>query len=204
MIKNFSDKDKKDWEEFISNRDKLHDKDERKINNKNYQIKSLDLHGYTLDQANKKVEKFITQSYEQGINKLIIITGKGLHSENESNPYVSKELSILKYSVPEFILKNKNLMKLIFESSLKADIKNHGSTAIQWPPTPTPGLRIFTLGCLFVKLIKSQIFTFNFSEIIDNSLAKDIWRSRYEFSASLHSSAVLASVSSISPLTNFE
>ena len=126
MIKNFSDKDKRDWEDFVSNRDKLHDKDEIKIEKKINKIKSLDLHGYTLDQANKKVEKFITQSYEQGINKLIIITGKGLHSENENNPYVSQELSILKYSVPEFIANNKNLMKLIYEIT-DAKIEDGGS-----------------------------------------------------------------------------
>ena len=70
-------------------------------------IKSIDLHGYTLDQANKFIESFIIKSYEKNINKLIVVTGKGLHSQNEKDPYVSKELSILKYSVPEFISKNK-------------------------------------------------------------------------------------------------
>ena len=86
------------------------------------------MHGYTLDEANKVIEEFIYKSYEEKVNKLIIITGKGLHSENEKNPYVSNKLSILKYSVPEFIFQNKNLMKIITEIK-DAKIEDGGSGA---------------------------------------------------------------------------
>ncbi len=115
MIDNFSDKDKKDWEDFISGNEKLFDKDSRFSKKKNLVTKSLDLHGQTLEQANKIIKDFILNAYSEGISKLIIVTGKGLHSHTEKNPYVSKDLSILKYSVPEFILKNKELMDLILE-----------------------------------------------------------------------------------------
>ena len=126
MTEKFSDKDLKDWENFISGNEKLYDKDERKLKKKINQTKSLDLHGFTLQEANTIVEKFIQESYDQGICKLIIITGKGLHSQNESNPFVSKDLSILKYSVPEFISKNEGLMKIIFEIT-DAKIEDGGS-----------------------------------------------------------------------------
>ena len=114
MSNKLSDKDKKDWKNFISNKEKLFDKEIlNKKKQRIFQIKSIDLHGYTLKQANETIEKFINQSYLENIKKLIVVTGKGLHSENESDPYVSKDLSILKYSVPEFIKNNPNLMKLI-------------------------------------------------------------------------------------------
>ena len=51
-----------------------------------------------------------------------------MHSENEKNPYVSKDFSILKYSVPEFILGDKNLMKLIVKIE-DAKIEDGGSGA---------------------------------------------------------------------------
>ena len=113
MNNNISDKDKKDWENFLSNKETLLNKDlkiKKKIPSK---IRSIDLHGYTLEQANVAIEDFIIKSHEEKINKLIIVTGKGTHSQNEKDPYVSKDLSILKYSVPEFISKNKNLMNII-------------------------------------------------------------------------------------------
>ena len=128
MSNNFSDKDKKDWQQFISSKDKLYDKDKKIIEVKNTEIRTIDLHGYTLNEANKVIEEFIIQSYSENIHKLIIVTGKGLHSQNEKNPYVSKDLSILKYSVPEFILKNKELMKLIFKIT-DAEIEDGGSGA---------------------------------------------------------------------------
>jgi|TARA_B100001063_G_scaffold219760_1_gene224119 DNA-nicking Smr family endonuclease len=108
-----SDKDKKDWENFLSNEDKLPNKDLKYKNNNSLKIKSIDLHGYNLEEANKTIENFIIKSYEERIGKLIIVTGKGIHSQNEKNPYISKDLSILKYSVPEFITNNQNLMKII-------------------------------------------------------------------------------------------
>jgi len=125
---NISDKDKKDWENFLSNDEKLTDKDLKIKNKKPLKIKSVDLHGYTLEQANVAVENFIIRSYEEQIGKLIIVTGKGIHSQNEKDPYVSKNLSILKYSVPEFISKNINLMNIINDIQ-DASIEDGGSGA---------------------------------------------------------------------------
>ena len=128
MNDNISEKDKKDWENFIISKEKLQNKDLeiKKINKQ--KIRSIDLHGFTLDQANKKIRDFINQSYLDRINKLIVVTGKGLHSENEKNPYVSKDLSILKYSVPEYIKNNKSLMNKIYEFG-EAKIEDGGSGA---------------------------------------------------------------------------
>ncbi len=128
MNNNISDKDKKDWENFLSNDEKLTDKDLKIKNKKPLKIKSIDLHGYTLEQANVAVENFIIRSYEEQIGKLIIVTGKGIHSQNEKDPYVSKDLSILKYSVPEFISKNINLMNIINDIQ-DASIEDGGSGA---------------------------------------------------------------------------
>ena len=128
MNNNISDKDKKDWENFLSNDEKLTDKDSKIKNKKPLKIKSIDLHGYTLEQANVAVENFIIRSYEEQIGKLIIVTGKGIHSQNEKDPYVSKDLSILKYSVPEFISKNLNLMNIINDIQ-DASIDDGGSGA---------------------------------------------------------------------------
>ena len=86
------------------------------------------MHGFTLSDANKEIEKFINQSYQKGLNKLIIVTGKGLHSKNKSDPYVSNDLSILKYSVPHFIKNNENLMNKIIEIK-DANINDGGSGA---------------------------------------------------------------------------
>ena len=128
MNNNVSDKDKKDWENFILSEEKLPIKDLKFQKRKSLKTESIDLHGYTLEQANKTIENFINKSYEKNINKLIVVTGKGLHSQNEKNPYVSKDLSILKYSVPNFILKNKNLMKIINEMQ-NAKIEDGGGGA---------------------------------------------------------------------------
>ena len=115
MKKNISNKDKKDWEEFITNKEKLPNKDINLKQKNTIKTKIIDLHGYTLESANKTIEVFIKKSFLESINKIIVVTGKGLHSQNEKDPYVSKDLSILKYSVPEFINKNNDLMKLINE-----------------------------------------------------------------------------------------
>ena len=116
MTKKISDKDKKDWENFINSSDKLENKDKSETNkSSNYIEKSIDLHGYTLDEANKKILQFIEDCFFQGVNKINIITGKGLRSQNLNDPYQSKDLSILKYSVPEFIKSNNDLMKMIKE-----------------------------------------------------------------------------------------
>jgi DNA-nicking Smr family endonuclease len=128
LTNKISDKDKKDWENFVSSEEKLPNKDNKSINKKNFVTKSIDLHGYTLEEANKSIQDFINKSYEDNINKLIVVTGKGLHSNNEKNPYVSKELSILKYSVPEFIKKNIDLVKKISEIK-SANIEDGGDGA---------------------------------------------------------------------------
>ena len=128
MNKKISDKDKKDWEKFISGDERLPNKDNKFQKKISLKIKSIDLHGYTLEEANRSIENFITKSYEDGLNKLIVVTGKGLHSQNEKDPYVSKNLSILKYSVPEFISNNKNLMKIIHEIQ-DAKIEDGGAGA---------------------------------------------------------------------------
>ena len=128
MTDNISEKDKKDWETFLSNGERLLNKDDKLKKKTILKIKSIDLHGYTLDQDNKFIKDFIIKSYEESINKVIVVTGKGLHSQNEKDPYVSKELSILKYSVPEFISKNKNLMNIIHEIT-DANIEDGGEGA---------------------------------------------------------------------------
>ena len=128
MNYNISDKDKRDWNTFIKSEDKIPDKDLGKTKIKVIESRSLDLHGYSLEQANKIIETFINKSFKDGVKKLIIVTGKGLHSKNEADPYVSKDLSILRYSVPEFIKNNELLMKKIIEIK-EANVKDGGSGA---------------------------------------------------------------------------
>jgi len=128
LSNDISEKDKKDWETFISSDEKLPNKDFKSLKQKFFKVKSIDLHGYSLEEANKTVEEFIYQSFAKKINKLIVVTGKGLHSQNEKDPFVSKDLSILKYSVPEFIENNKSLMNIINEIK-DANIEDGGSGA---------------------------------------------------------------------------
>ena len=128
MNSNISDKDKKDWEEFLSKDQKLPNKDNSKKRLERGKAISIDLHGYTLKEANQTVEKFINESFENNISKLIIVTGKGLHSNNTNDPYISQKLSILKYSVPEFIKSNQELMMKIYDIK-EADIKDGGDGA---------------------------------------------------------------------------
>ena len=128
MTDNISEKDKKDWENFLSKKEKLPNKDIKIDKKITFKTRSIDLHGYSLEEANKSIEDFIFKSYQEKINKLIVVTGKGIHSENEKDPYISKDLSILKYSVPEFIEKNKNLMNII-DDIQDAKIEDGGSGA---------------------------------------------------------------------------
>ena len=128
MTDNITEKDKQDWENFLSKNEKLPNKDIKIDKKITFKTRSIDLHGYSLEEANKSIESFIIQSYQEKINKLIVVTGKGLHSQNEKDPYVSKDLSILKYSVPEFISNNKNLMKIIYEMK-DAKIEDGGGGA---------------------------------------------------------------------------
>ncbi len=128
MIKKISKKDKKDWEKFLANKEKLPNKDivvSNKIGNK---TKVIDLHGQTLAEANDYIESLIKDSFKKGIRKLIVITGKGIHSNIEKDPYKSKDYSILRYSVPEFIKKNDDLTKIIYDIS-EADQKDGGKGA---------------------------------------------------------------------------
>ena len=116
MIKKISDKDKKDWKEFIDNNEKLDNKDkEIQKFQKNFKKKSIDLHGYTLENANKAINDFVNKCYLEGIRNIKVITGKGSRSKNKENPYLSTDLSILKYSVPNYIKNNSELMKKIKE-----------------------------------------------------------------------------------------
>ena len=128
MNDKISDKDKKDWEDFLSKREKLPNKDFKLERKKITKIKHIDLHGFTLEQANKTIEKFIEDCYQNSVSKIIVVTGKGLHSNVEKDPYVSKDLSILKYSVPEYIENNLELMKKIIEIK-DAEIEDGGSGA---------------------------------------------------------------------------
>jgi len=128
LTDNISEKDKKDWETFLSKNEKLPNKDIKTDKKVTFKTRLIDLHGYSLEEANKSIEDFIIKSYQEKINKLIVVTGKGIHSQNEKNPYVSKDLSILKYSVPEFIESNLNLMKKIIEIK-DANIADGGAGA---------------------------------------------------------------------------
>ena len=128
MNSKISNKDKKDWEEFVTSDETLPNKDSNFSKKKFIKIKTCDLHGYSLDEANNKVSDLINNSFENGVNKLIIVTGKGLHSENDKDPYISNEFGILKYSVPEFIKNNVELMKKINDIK-EASIQDGGSGA---------------------------------------------------------------------------
>jgi DNA-nicking Smr family endonuclease len=129
LIKKISDKDKQDWENFLKNKDKIPNKDfalRKKIRQE--KIKKIDLHGFTLEEANKAVEQFIKKCLNESVTKIIVITGKGLRSKNVKNPYLSKDLSILKYSVPEFVESNEFLIKMIIKIT-DAKIEDGGSGA---------------------------------------------------------------------------
>ena len=124
MIKKISDKDFKDWLDFTNSNERLDNKD---IYNNDLKLilkeKSIDLHGFSLDEANNKIYNFILSSYEKNIGKIKVITGKGSRSKNKNNPYQSENLSILKYSVPEYINSNPELLKVI-KFINKEDIEN--------------------------------------------------------------------------------
>ena len=128
MNNNISDKDKKDWKNFLEKNEKLPNKDLEKKNNRFHITKSLDLHGLTLDEANIKVENFITDCFDRKVSKVIIVTGKGLHSQNDKDPYISEKFGILKNSVPDFIKNNPSLMAKI-KSITSAEISDGGSGA---------------------------------------------------------------------------
>ena len=115
MTDNLSDKDKKDWQNFLNSSEKLQIKDLEQINDQSVLERSIDLHGFTLEGANKEISKFIENCYLNKVKKINVITGKGMRSKNINDPYQSSELSILKYSVPEYIKNNSELMKKIIK-----------------------------------------------------------------------------------------
>tara|TARA_B100001175_G_scaffold177655_1_gene150931 strand:- start:337 stop:756 length:420 start_codon:yes stop_codon:yes gene_type:complete len=128
LIKKISDKDKKDWLNFLNSEEKLQNKDLDTNKNTASKNKTIDLHGFTLEEANKKIEKIINDAYEKDVLKVIVVTGKGIHSNIEKDPYVSKDLSILKFSVPDYIENNSELLKKIIEIK-DADKEDGGSGA---------------------------------------------------------------------------
>ena len=115
MTNKLSDKDKKDWQNFLDSSEKLQIKDSYQLNDKIISERSIDLHGYNLEEANKKISEFIDSCYVNKVKKVNIITGKGMRSKNLEDPYQSKDLSILKYSVPEYIKNNAELMNKIIK-----------------------------------------------------------------------------------------
>ena len=132
MNKKITEKDKKDWQEFLDRKDSLEIKDEKIFKEKfNILERSIDLHGCTLDEANEVITRFIKNSSKDKVTKIKVITGKGLRSKNLDNPYVSNNLGILKYSVPNYIKNNSNLMRLIKEIDFKqVEDLNSGSFLI--------------------------------------------------------------------------
>ena len=113
MTNKLSDKDKEDWQKFLDSSDKLYNKDVHQANIQIIYERSIDLHGYTLEEANKKISKFIENCYANKVKKINVITGKGMRSKNLDDPYQSKDLSILKHSVPEYIKNSPELMSKI-------------------------------------------------------------------------------------------
>ena len=130
MNNKLSDKDKRDWQNFISSEEKVHNKDlslsQMKIDKD--LVKTIDLHGFSLENANRTIDEFINRCFKTNVSKITVITGKGLRSNNINNPYVSKNLSILKNSVPEFIKSNTDLMKKI-KNIQEAKAEDGGSGA---------------------------------------------------------------------------
>ena len=128
MSRKISDKDKKDWENFLSKNETLPNKDNLFKKKKFREQLTFDLHGFSLNKANNKISDLISYAYDNGVRRLIIVTGKGLHSNNEQDPYISKDLGILRYSVPEYIKSNNELMAKIVNIE-SAEVKDGGSGA---------------------------------------------------------------------------
>ena len=124
------DEEKKIWEEYLKNPKDLFDKEleDKKKNNQANRYR-FDLHGFTLLEANKKVRKLITYCQLNGYKEVLLITGKGLHSNTDQNTYVSKELSKLKFAIPEYIKNQKDLAEKIV-SMEPAQINDGGEGAI--------------------------------------------------------------------------
>jgi len=128
LNKKISDKDKKDWQNFLSSNEKLVDKDNNFKKDNNKKTFTFDFHGFSLEDANKKINELIYYAYDQKIKQLTIVTGKGLHSDNLKDPYVSKDFGILKHSIPNYVKKNKDLMNMISDIR-EAKIEDGGDGA---------------------------------------------------------------------------
>ena len=128
MTNKLSDKDKKDWQNFINSSEKLKSKELEQANVQLILERSIDLHGFTLEEANEEISKFIENCYLNKVKKINVITGKGMRSKNINDPYQSSELSMLKYSVPEYIKNNSELMKKIIKVDFESvDSPSKGS-----------------------------------------------------------------------------
>ena len=120
MTNKLSEKDKKDWQKFLDSSEKLQAKDIDQSKSKNIFEMSIDLHGFTLEEANKEISEFIENCYSNKVKRINVITGKGMRSKNLDDPYQSIDLSILKHSVPEYIKNNHELMKKIIKIDFEA------------------------------------------------------------------------------------
>jgi len=123
--------DKSDWLSFTKKMENINDKELNYVQSRSKinKVPKLDLHGFSLNEANKKVKEFINKSFKDGYKKIIIITGKGLRSKSYNNPYLSEKLNMLKYSVPEYIKDNDVLISKIKKISEAAQ-KDGGEGAI--------------------------------------------------------------------------
>ena len=128
--KELNQEDKKIWEDYIKNPSDVYDKDRNtsKDNHRRERFK-FDLHGFTLDEANIKVKEIIEYCFKKKFKELLLITGKGIHSSNEKDIYISKDFGKLKYSVPEYIKSSQELSKLILSVS-EAEIRDGGGGAL--------------------------------------------------------------------------
>ncbi len=124
-------KDKKDWTTFTKSIGNLYDKDEKvtQIAKDTNRVRKLDLHGFSLLDANKAVKNFIIESFELGCKKILVVTGKGLRSKIDKDPYRSSKMSTLKNSIPEYIKNDTDLAILVNKIST-ADQKDGGEGAI--------------------------------------------------------------------------
>ena len=125
--------DRKDWENFLNSSPDIFDKENSQKENKKFFTKyKFDFHGYSIDDANKKVEELISKSYEEGIKELLVITGKGIHSNKQDDVYTSKEYSKLQNTLPEFIKNNQELTSMIEKiKQAPQELGGHGALLIK-------------------------------------------------------------------------
>ena len=125
-----SNSDKESWEEYLKNPKDIFDKElDGKKSSSRPERYRFDLHGFTLLEANEKIRDLINSCQKKGFKEILLITGKGLHSNVDKNTYVSKELSKLRFAVPEYIKSQKELSDKVIEIE-RADIKDGGEGAL--------------------------------------------------------------------------